>query len=194
MKILTIKNKKMLYVYALLCIIILALLIAILYPWWYNRRQMREYPLKHTELVEKYAADYGVDKALIYAVIRTESSFNASAVSYAGARGLMQMTPDTFKWLQTKTGEKLDTEMLFDPETSIKHGTFFLNMLLEEFGELETAIAAYHAGRGKVNSWLRDSAISPDGKTIPEIPIPQTRHYVNKVMSAYERYKKIYEF
>lgn len=155
---------------------------------------MQQYQLKHTEFVEKYAAEYGVDKALLYAVIRTESSFNANAVSSAGARGLTQITPDTFSWLQTKTGEKLELEMLFDPETSIKYGAFFLSMLLKEFGETETALAAYHAGRTKVNSWLKDREISPDGKTIPVIPIQQTSHYVNKVMSAYQKYKEIYDF
>jgi soluble lytic murein transglycosylase len=187
-------SKKQLIVCVFLCIAILSIVIAILYPWWYNKRQMQQYQLKHTEFVEKYAAEYGVDKALLYAVIRTESSFNANAVSSAGARGLTQITPDTFSWLQTKTGEKLELEMLFDPETSIKYGAFFLSMLLKEFGETETALAAYHAGRTKVNSWLKDREISPDGKTIPVIPIQQTSHYVNKVMSAYQKYKEIYDF
>lgn len=151
------------------------------------------YPMKYTELVEKYSAEYGIEKELLYAVIKTESSFNPNAVSNADAVGLTQITPETFDWLKTKLGEKNSELSLLDPETSIKYGAFFLSYLLDEFGNTDTAVAAYHAGRGRINGWLEDKNISPDGKTLADIPIPETAHYVKKVNKALNIYKNLYK-
>ncbi len=149
------------------------------------------YPVKYDDLVAKYADEYDVPHNLLMAVIRTESSFDPNAVSSAGAVGLTQITPETFSWLQTKTGETLNETELQDEETAIKYGALFLGLLLDEFGDTETAIAAYHAGRGRVNGWLKDKSISSDGKTLSDIPIPETAHYVRKVMRAVNIYEKI---
>ena len=146
------------------------------------------YPVKYEDYVEEYAAMYDVPEELLFAVIRTESSFKPEAVSSAGALGLTQITPETFHWLRTKTGESLEDDALSDPETSIKYGALFLGLLLDEFGCTETAVAAYHAGRGRVNSWLKDKTISPDGVTLQTIPISDTAHYVRKVMRAVNIY------
>ncbi len=148
------------------------------------------YPVKYDNLVGKYSAEYDVPHNLLMAVIRTESSFDPNAVSSAGAVGLTQITPETFEWLQTKTGERLDITELQDEETSIKYGAVFLGLLLDEFGDTQTAVAAYHAGRGRVNEWLLDKSISPDGRELSTIPIPETAHYVRKVMRAVKIYEK----
>ncbi len=150
------------------------------------------YPLKYSEYVEKYSQQFEVEENLIYAVIKTESSFNPDAVSSADAEGLTQITPETFEWLCSKLGENPDNLSLFDPETSIKYGTFFLSYLLQEFGDKDVALAAYHAGRGRVNAWLEDKKISPDGKTLVNIPIDDTAHYIKKVNKAYNAYNKLY--
>ena len=128
------------------------------------------YPLKYSELVEKYSAEYNLDEAFVYAVIETESGFNKDAVSEVGARGLMQIMPDTFKWLKSKTGEKLSEDALFEPEVSIWYGCFLLRYLLDEFENEKTALAAYHAGVGRVKKWLKDPEYSDDGKTVARIP------------------------
>ncbi len=151
------------------------------------------YPLKYTEYVEKYSADFGIDKNLLYAVIKTESSFNPEAVSSADAVGLTQITPETFEWLKTKLGEEDESLSLTDPETSIKYGAFFLGYLLDEFENTDTALAAYHAGRGRVNDWLEDEKISPDGKNLAEIPVKETAHYVRKVNKALNIYNNLYQ-
>lgn len=151
------------------------------------------YPMKYTEYVEKYSAEYGVDKELLYAVIKTESSFNPDAVSHADAVGLTQITPETFDWLRMKLGEEDKNLTLTDPETSIKYGAFFLSYLLDEFGSADTALAAYHAGRGRVNEWLENKEISPDGKNLENIPIAETAHYVKKVNRALNAYNKLYK-
>ncbi len=151
------------------------------------------YPRQYVEIVEENAEHFDIDKALLYAIIKTESGFDKNAVSSVGAKGLTQITPDTFKWLQTKTGDNYEEDALFEPEISIYYGAYFLDMLLDEFGNTETAIAAYHAGRGKVNEWLADPRISPDGETLENIPYKDTAGYVKKVMKNTEKYKNIYD-
>jgi len=146
------------------------------------------YPWDHFELIDQTAGAYGVETALLLGLIRTESSFRPEAVSPVGARGLTQIMPETFEWLQGKTGEALPLAALFEPETSVRYGALLLRTLLDEFGDTGTALAAYHAGRGRVNGWLRDPSLSPDGRALPQIPAPDTRHYVNKVMKAYGKY------
>ena len=151
------------------------------------------YPLKYSELVEKYSAEYNLDEAFVYAVIETESGFNKDAVSNVGARGLMQIMPDTFKWLKSKTGEKLPDDALFEPEVSIRYGCFLLRYLLDEFENEKTALAAYHAGVGRVKKWLKDPEYSDDGKTVARIPYETTKNYTEKVMKTYHRYIKLYD-
>ena len=146
------------------------------------------YSWDYFELIDSTAREQGVDTALLLGLIRTESSFRPDAVSSVGARGLTQIMPETFEWLQSKTGESLPLDSLFEPEISVRYGALLLRLLLDEFDLPETALAAYHAGRGRVNQWLRDPAISPDGRVLNHIPSDDTRHYVNKVMKAYAKY------
>ncbi len=151
------------------------------------------YPRQYMELVEENAEAFEIDESLLYALIKTESGFDKNAVSSVGAKGLTQITPDTFKWLQTKTGEFHEEDALFDPEVSVYYGAYFLDMLLDEFENTETALAAYHAGRGKVNEWLADPRISPDGVVLENIPYEDTAGYVKRVIKNTEKYKKIYD-
>ncbi|MEG1846419.1 MAG: lytic transglycosylase domain-containing protein [Oscillospiraceae bacterium] len=151
-----------------------------------------QYPLKYVDEISKYSQEYNIPKDLLYAVIKTESGFNKDAKSSAGAIGLSQITPETFAWLQSKTGEKLETDDLYNPEISIKYSALFYKMLIKEFKNTDTAIAAYHAGRGRVNSWLSDKEISSDGKTLDKIPFKDTAHYVHKVNEAMAIYNILY--
>lgn len=150
------------------------------------------YPKKYSEYVEIYASEYKISETLLYSVIRTESGFDPDSVSVAGARGLTQITEDTFDWLLMKSGEDYIFDDLFTPEISIKYGAYFLSILQNEYAITETVLAAYHAGMGNVSSWLKNSEYSDDGKTLKKIPISDTAHYVNKVMSAMDNYYKIY--
>ena len=152
------------------------------------------YPLQYTNIVETESKKTGVSEELIYALIKTESGFDKSAVSSVGAKGLTQITPETFQWLQTKTGESFEENALFEPDISIRYGVFFLDMLIDEFGNIETALAAYHAGRGIVNEWLCDPRYSEDGKTLDVIPYEDTAGYVKKVLKIQEKYIKLYDF
>lgn len=161
-----------------------------------NRVYLRAaYPRKYSEFVEQSCAEYGVPQSLAYAVIQCESGFDPAAESSVGARGLMQIMPGAFDWLQSKMpdrGEPLDADALWDPQVNVRYGVFLLHLHLEEFGDVGTAIAAYHAGRGSVNGWLKDPALAPDGKTLTDIPYPDTKAYADKVQKTMQIYQKLY--
>lgn len=146
------------------------------------------HPILYAELIDEYSGEYGVPPEIICAVIETESSFRADAVSGAGAMGLMQITRETFWWLLTKAGEDMEVERLFEPEINIKYGTYFLSLLYEEFGEWDTVYAAYNAGRSRVHGWLENDEITKDGRLV-NIPIAETADYVKKVSRSVEKYR-----
>jgi soluble lytic murein transglycosylase len=164
------------------------ILLAVAVCW--NLLEQHAYPLKYQKQILLYAEEYHLQPQLLFAVVRTESEFNPNAVSSANARGLTQITPETFVWLQSKTGENLPQDALFEPEVSIRYAAFFLSLLLAEFGNEDTAICAYHAGRGIVNQWLRNPAYCADGKQLSTIPYKATEHYLAKVKSARDIYTK----
>lgn len=162
----------------------------------YGRIQKMIYPKKYENIVTEYAAENGLDENLVYAVMKCESSFNPDAVSKSGAIGLMQLTPVTFEWLQTKTGTDYATDRLYEPRINVSFGCMLLRLHLDEFGgDIPTAIPAYHAGRGIVNKWLQDGQYSADGKTLDRVPEQnkETSNYTERVINTIEKYKNIYE-
>ena len=178
-------------------IIISAVLLAVVaVGGFFGYRYFEEYthPIKYEQYVEKYSRENGLDKYLVYAVIKTESGFDPSALSNVGARGLMQLMKDTFDWVSYRLGDE-DTQFLdmYDPETNIRYGCWLLGYLYKEFGNVETTMAAYHAGRGQVNEWLSDQSISADGVHLDSIPIKDTAHYVGKIVKAMDTYKRLYD-
>lgn len=156
--------------------------------------QKKSYPKKYEEFVEKYASEYNVPEYVIYAVINTESGFNSNIESNAGALGLMQMMPNTFKFLASDEhlNEETEFEALKDPETAIRYGTYYLRYLFNRFHKWSVVFAAYNAGEGQVADWLSDIKYSSDGETLKKIPISETRNYVKKVNKAITYYKNTY--
>ena len=152
------------------------------------------YPTDYSSYVEIAAEETGLDKYLIYAVIKTESNFNENAESDVGARGLMQLMEDAFDWVKFRMDDKrdIDYDDMYDPRYNIEYGSYLIKLLYDEYGDIETAVAAYHSGRGSVNEWLKDPDYSSDGKTLDDIPSSVTNHYVKKVMTAYKGYTNLY--
>ena len=154
-------------------------------------------PLPHFDVVKRNAEKYDLEIALIYGVIRTESSFRENVVSPVGAIGLMQIMPDTGAWIAERKGiENFTEDMLFDVETNIAFGSYYIRFLKSRetlnFGKNEDVIfAAYNAGQTRVARWLQDSQYSRDGITLHYIPFTETRNYVERVNANRERYRKI---
>ena len=156
---------------------------------WFEKRS---HPLGYSEIVEKYSEQYGVPKEVIYAVIKAESSFRSDVVSGKGAVGLMQITEPTFDWIKGKLRENLAKGMLYDPDTNIRYGTYYLGYLYSEFGNWEIAFAAYNAGPNRVrNYWLNNPEYIKDDEIV-HIPIEETRVYVQRVTKNREAYKRLY--
>lgn len=151
------------------------------------------FEIKYKNSIDKYCKDYNVDKYLVYAMIKQESNFNNEAVSSAKARGLMQITEDTFNWLKPMLEENSTTfDDLFDPDTNIRYGVFFLSILQKNFSEQNTVVAAYNAGMNITKEWLQDSNYSNDGSTLHTIPYKETANYVIVVDSNYKKYLNLY--
>ena len=151
------------------------------------------YPLEYTEFVEVYARENNLSEDFVYAVIKCESGFENDAVSSVGAKGLMQIMPDTFDWIKMKLKDDASYEDIFDPELNIEYGCYLYGYLMEKYESEELALAAYHAGTGNVNKWLKDAEYSDDGKTLKDIPFPSTKKYVTKVIETKKIYQKLYK-
>ena len=156
--------------------------------------QKNAHPIRYESYVEVYASQYNVPEYVVYAVINTESGFNASLESPTGERGLMQMSPELFALISSEQhlDEKIDADALFDPEISIRYGVYYLRYLFNEFQSWSAAIAAYDAGESAVKEWLDNIKYSSDRKNLTSIPEKETAAYVKKVNGAISYYKTTY--
>jgi len=140
------------------------------------------------------AAEFGVPPAMVLAVIETESDFKPDARSPAGAIGLMQLMPDTFRYLRDeKLLEDLPDEAIWEPKTNVRYGACYLAYLFDRFGDWRVALAAYNAGEGRVAAWLADPRYGT-GTALLNIPFPETENYLAVTLSRYRRYSKKYKF
>jgi soluble lytic murein transglycosylase len=145
-------------------------------------------PLHHEDIIRQQSREKQVDAALIAAVIYAESKF-ADRTSSAGARGLMQITPDAANDIERHSGgTTFELGDLSDPEINIRYGTFLLRELLDRYeGDVTAALAAYNAGPTNVDRW-GGSELAVDG-----IPFPETRAYVEDVLDKQDAYREEYE-
>ena len=189
------KKKRPLFLRLVLVLLALAVAGTVLLSAFRDKIEQWEYPLHYQEYVEYYAGKYGIDPMILYAFIRTESNFDPNVDSNADARGLMQITEVTFDWIKTKIAptEDLTFDDLYDPETNIRFGTYFVCYCLKKYdNHLATAAAAYHHGLGAVDALLTETQYSTDGVTLEHYPYPQMRQYVKKITESYQRYSEIY--
>ena len=180
---------------AVLLIFCIALLSGFLVDLIWTRIERRSYSTDYDEIITRYSGEYNVPKSVIYAVIKTESDFDPNAESSAGALGLMQMIPSTFEWLtgEEHLDENLSSRKLFDPEVSIRYGTYYLAYLYRKFDyNWRNAFAAYNGGEGNVAKWLKNPEYSDGNGNLTHIPFKETRAYVSKVEEAKEEYEKLY--
>ncbi len=173
----------------------LALIIFVLFLFYPHFAKNCLFPKKYHDSVSKYSSEYNVDENYVYSIIYSESRFDENAKSEAGARGLMQITKDTFNWAKSRLEPNSTTtyEDIFDPAVNIKYGTYILSTLFKEFEDGRVVAAAYHAGRGKVSKWLSQGERSLDEFfSENKNKVPATYEYVNKVIETQQIYKKLY--
>lgn len=153
------------------------------------------YPLGYWENILSACRMFGQDPYFVAAIIHQESQFHHEALSPAGARGLMQVMPTTSEWVAQAIGfSGFDKSRLYEPETSITIGTWYISYLMKRFkGDPLLAAAAYNAGPEAVSSWLSQNGnyLERD-EFVESIPFSETRGYVKKVMRNYAEYRRIY--
>jgi soluble lytic murein transglycosylase len=144
-------------------------------------------PLRHEDVIRQQAREKDVDASLIAAVIYAESRFR-DQTSHAGARGLMQITPEAANEIERRSGGtsfKLDD--LSDPEINIRYGTFLLRELLERYGgNPVAALAGYNAGPSNADEW------GGEEMSLEDIGFPETRGYVEDVLDKRGAYRDEY--
>ena len=157
------------------------------------------YPKGFWNYVLKYSQKNQLDPFLTLAVIREESRFNPRALSHSNAHGLMQIIPSTGKLIAKDLKiYPFRRSMMYEANTNIMMGTYYLKNLVEEFrGNVFLALAGYNGGSGRVRKWVKnwyngDSVNLDIDEFIEYIPLRETRNYVQKVMGSYYEYKRLY--
>ncbi|MBT8764005.1 lytic transglycosylase domain-containing protein [Desulfohalobiaceae bacterium Ax17] len=125
---------------------------------------------KINEMIKVYSKRYGLDYDLVRAVVQVESAYKPEVESRAGAQGLMQIMP--------QTQEELGLKYPFDPASNLEAGVRYLRSLIDRFGDVRLALAAYNAGPSKVEKY----------NGIP--PYAETKRYVQKVLNIYSKFKR----
>ena len=150
------------------------------------------YPLDYWDLIRRHARERGLDPYLVAALIAQESNFDAAVRSSANAYGLMQVVPATGQRFARAAGVRYSRRRLTDPETNIRLGTTFFQRLVTETGALHLALAGYNAGDARVRQWLPERRDLEPDEFIEDIPFPETRNYVKRVLGTAEDYRQLY--
>jgi soluble lytic murein transglycosylase len=151
------------------------------------------YPRAYAELVEKYGPPAGNPDVLLYAIMRKESGFNPLDVSYADARGLLQMIPPTSARVAAAAKLPFAPDELYEPETNVRLGALFIGSLYEKFGgQVPLTAGAYNAGPHAMARWCEQHAKHPTDEFVELIAFAQTREYAKRVTALYAHYRYLY--
>jgi soluble lytic murein transglycosylase len=151
------------------------------------------FPLGFEDTLKFKAAQEGLDPALMAALILQESTFDAQAISRAGAQGLMQLIPATGRKVARDLGVRFRTAALQNPRTSMDFGARYLRQMMDRYdGQSERVLAAYNAGPHRVDAWTASRPDMPAEEFVESIPFTETRYYVMTVLAGRERYRRLY--
>ena len=152
------------------------------------------YPIRYYRTIEREALIMHVNPLLVASVVRVESHFHEDDISHAGAMGLMQLMPGTAQWVAKEINmPKIHAADLAQPDLNIRLGSWYLSYLLRQYhGSLPEAIAAYNAGPNRVNAWLAKGVWSGSELTIYDIPVRETRHFVERVLYTFGIFRRFY--
>src|SRR3954453_3430982 len=150
-------------------------------------------PPNHAEVIREQAAEKHINPALIAAVIYAESKFDPRP-STAGAEGLMQIPPDTARFIaHLSGGKRFVASDLATPSINVPYGSYYLRYLLDHYdGDEMLAVAAYNAGLANVDRWVARARAQGGQLTVATIPFPETRAYVERVLGAQQDYRSAY--
>lgn len=175
--------------------VIVAVLIAIILIAICNAKNILKkfYRTEYSEYVEVYSKEKDIDPLLVYAIIKAESNFDKDAKSNKGACGLMQLMDETAKEVAQNTVIEYESGLtLYNPEKNIALGIAYFKDLQSHFKNDGLALAAYNAGIGNVDKWIKQGIIKEDGSDLENIPYKETNMYVRKILKDYRIYKRLY--
>lgn len=185
MKIIIVRKK-------LLILLVIIIFIGLIFLNYYDVVLKLMYPLKYEEQILAGSKKYSLDPYLISSVIYVESKFVEGAHSRRGAIGLMQIMPETAKWIAESKSEVFQEGRLYRAEVNIDYGCWYLASLRSEFdGNLIYMLTAYNAGRGTLKRWIVEDRLG-ENNILGDIPYQETRNYVRQVFKAYEIYRDLY--
>jgi soluble lytic murein transglycosylase len=151
------------------------------------------YPRAFADLIEKYGPPAGNPDVLLYAIMRKESGFNPLDVSYADARGLLQMIPPTSARVAKAADLPFAPDELYEPETNVRLGAIYIGQLYGKFGrQIPLAAGAYNAGPRAMAKWCEQHAGHPTDEFVELIAFAQTREYAKRVTALYAHYRYLY--
>jgi soluble lytic murein transglycosylase len=178
---------------ALVAVVVVVVGAVLLLPLARRAIEHFELPLQYTSIIRQEAAQKRVDPALIAAVIYAETKFYPRT-SAAGAVGLMQIEPRTAEFLARRSGgTTFEVSDLSEPDVNIAYGSYYLRYLLDEYGGNKMlALAAYNGGESNVDTWVAQARRQGHALTIGDIPFPETRDYVTKVLTEERNYRRTY--
>ncbi len=151
------------------------------------------YPRPYSDTVTSAATEFGVDPLLVWAVMREESRFDPEALSSAGARGLMQLTPTTQTWIAEQLKQLATPGDAFLPQPNIRMGAWYLHYLIGYVkGDQDLALMAYNGGAASVDSWTQDPMVSNRDDLLRWVGFGETREYLERVSLTYRVYQALY--
>lgn len=176
-------------IFSLTILLIFIAFIIITIPWFWRLF----YPFPYRESILQHSREFRLDPNLVVAVVRVESKFRPNAESPRGAKGLMQLMPDTAQWAARQMGIEYVERDLFNPDYNLTVGCWYLSSLLHEFdNNVYLALAAYNGGRGNVQEWLRQTIWNGSREDLEQIPFQETRNFITRVMHDYRIYQTLY--
>jgi soluble lytic murein transglycosylase len=179
--------------FAIGVLLLAALAVAVVVPRLPDVVRELALPLAHEDIIRQQADAKELDPSLLAAVIYAESRFT-DATSKAGARGLMQITPETAHYIaRLSGGTAFEQGDLSTPQVNISYGAYYLRYLLRRYDQNTVlALAAYNGGEGNVDRWLAQASGSQRAFGKDQIPFTETREYVDRVLDARLSYREKY--
>ena len=163
------------------------------YDHLFTKYQMHEYPRQYNDTVVACYYEYAVPVSVVYGAIKIESDYDSALLSDEGKIGLMQLTRAEYDILSAEIGKKVDSGLLFEPQTNIEIGTYKIAKLFEKYQNWRAVYAALYAGERTVDGWLANKENLDEEGNLLIISDRDTEKYVDKFEKTVDIYRELYE-